>query len=399
VKTKYKNNLNAYVDIDATVHSIKGSLDRAFNDENSIIIVDPVLPGVVPKETLDYIKCPKCQSSSIKKKGKVKESGRQRYLCKDCKRSFTIQLKSIDIDGLFDLLYFEQNKDRTHMLLSQNRKMLLSKSSSKYRTCFNQLTYEYERLGIPIEECIAVSFKETNNMIDRSEEKHLNKQKDNWFALSNVNDGDVSYELIELNRKMVLHHNFEFKSQQDMKYPLLYCSRCESTHIVRHGFNHTPRRQIRCLECAHISVIKLDNILTKGYVEKYLRRVMQNETEDEEIIEEFLTDMLNDFYNKEFYTYLEEVVSRQIIITYFLKSEIVRLFLEIQKCRIIEMRGQFDDFLVLHHIFISDLSRMFCLGRRRLTLIELRFPLLFDWKDQVKKLTELMFSNTDLLSD
>ena len=321
---------------------IKIDLTQLFTEERperfSLVPLVPLFAKQIQKtstatKTEDLIICPNCKQSHYIKKGK-KKNGTQRFKCKECSKDFSLLLKAIDIQLMFKTHYEEQNENNPSMLNTVSRKIHACINDERYRMCFNQLLYEYESKGYSHKECIALAFKESNKMVDRLEWKWLQNQTDNWFFVLNFNDTDLCYFTLDLNQKLVRNYNISLPSQQDLANPLIYCAVCGSSNIVKHGFNHTPRRQIRCLNCHTVSIIRLENIITVDFFTETFKDYLRRSKYDSIMVENIFHTMYQEFYNPTLQTYFQTVVDRTMIITHETKRHILQLFLRIYDERV-----------------------------------------------------------------
>lgn len=334
------------------------------------------------KGTKDLIICPNCKQSHYIKKGKNK-NGTQRFKCKECSKHFSLLLKAIDIELMFNTYYEVQNKDNPSMLNTILRKIHACVEDQKYRICFNQLLCEYELKGYLPKECISHAFKESNQMIDRLEWKWLQRQVDNWYFFLNYNNTDISYLTLHLNQKLVRNYNITLPSQQDPALPLIYCAKCGSSNIIKDGFNHTPRRRIRCINCNITSIVRLENIITREYFKKSFTNYLKRSYNCLLVIDNIFNDMHHQFYDTPLYDYFQTVVDRTMLITHDTKRHILRLFLHI-----------YDEQVVLKAHFSNHFDSYPELADEKIKLVELfsdpkRFesdhPLLFNWEENAMR--------------
>jgi len=365
---------------------VKIDLTQLFTEERpedfSLVPLVPLLGKQIQTtstatKTEDFIICPNCKQSHYIKKGK-KKNGTQRFKCKECDKIFSLLLKSIDIQLMFKTYYEEQNQGNPSMLNTVSRKIRACIEDERYRMCFNQLLCEYELKGYSYKDCIALAFKESNKMVDRLEWKWLQRQIDNWHFLLNFNDSDLCYLTLYLNQKLVRNHNITLSSQQDPAQPLLYCAECVSSNIVKHGFNHTPRRQIRCLNCNTISIIRVENIITVDYFRETFKDYLRRSKYDSIMVDNIFYTMYQEFYNPTLQTYFQTVVDRTMIITHETKRHILQLFLRIYDERVAlqaRFSRNFDPYPELKEekqklILLLSNPRMY----------ESDYPLLFNWE-------------------
>lgn len=346
------------------------------SSENAITELAEKKPA--PAHTENLIICPNCKKSHYIKKGK-KQNGAQRFKCKECGKYFSLLLKSVNVQLMFKTYYEEQNKGNPSMLNTISRKIHACLKDERYRMCFNQLLSEYELKGEAPERCIALAFNGSNRMIDRREWGWLQRQVDNWHFFLNFNDTDVSYLTLDLNQKLVRNHNITLSSQQDPAQPLLYCAECTSSNIVRHGFNHTPRRQIRCLNCDTVSIIRVENIITFDYFRETFKHYLKKSYNCPFVIDNIFNDMHHEFYDTKLHDYFQTVVDRTMIITQETKQHMFKLFLQIYDERVAlqaRFSRQFDPYPEL-----KDEKRKLIELLSNPRAFERYHPLLFHWEE------------------
>ena len=245
----------------------------------------------------------------------------------------------------------------------------------------DQLLNEYELKGEAPERCIALAFNESNKMIDRLEWRWLQRQVDNWHFFLNFNDTDVSYLTLDLNQKLVRNHNITLSSQQDPARPLLYCAECVSSNIVKHGFNHTPRRQIRCLNCDTVSIIRVENIITVDFFRETFKDYLRRSRNIPMMVDNIYDTMHYEFYDTKLHDYFQTVVDRTMIITQETKQHMLELFLQIYDQRVklqARFSRQFDPYPEL-----KDEKRKLIELLSNPRVFERYHPLLFHWEQNI----------------
>jgi len=383
---------------------VKIDLTQLFNEERpedfSLVPIVPLLGKQIQKistasKAEDLIICPNCKQSHYIKKGK-KKNGTQRFKCKECGKIFSLLLKAIDAQLMFKTYYEEQNQGNPSMLNTVSRKIRACIEDERYRMCFNQLLSEYELKGEPAERCIALAFNESNKMIDRLEWRWLQKQKDNWYFFLNFNHSDITYLTLYLNQKLVRNHNIELHFQQDLAKPLLYCAECSSSNIVRHGFNHVPHRQIRCINCDTVSVIRVKNVISEDLFRIMIRNYLTGTKYHIGSIQDTLNDMQHEFYHTSLYEYFQTVVNRMMIITHKSKNYILTLFLDIYKQRM-KLKEQYSHISTTGPFAREVLDKFIQLESNPRTF-ESNYPGLFDWGQQAISAYHQMIRDTKNIS-
>ena len=367
---------------------VKINLTKLFTEERperfSLVSLAPILTKQVQKastatETEALIICPGCKLSHYIKKGK-KNNGAQRFRCKECNTDFSLLLKSVNAHLMFKTYYEKQNKGNPSMLNTISRKIRACLKDERYRMCFNQLLCECELKGETAEKCIALAFKESNKMIDRLEWRWLQRQTDSWYFFLNFNHTDITYLTLDLNQKLVRNHNIELHFQQDLANPLLYCAKCCGSNIVRHGFNHVPHRQIRCINCDTVSVIRVKNVITTELFRIMISNYLTSTKHHSGSIQDTLNDMQHEFYNTSLYDYFQTVVNRMMIITHESKNYILKLFIDIYEKRM-KLKKQYSHMATTGPLAKEVVTKLIRLESNPRSF-ESNYPALFDWGQQ-----------------
>lgn len=279
---------------------------------------------------------------------------------------------------MFKLHYEQQNKSNPSMPNTVSRKLLACVEDQRYRVCFNQLLCEYELKGKSHKECAVLAFKESNKMIDKLEWKWLQRQIDNWYFFLNFNHTDISYLTFDLNQKLVRNHNIALSSRQDHAKPLLYCAKCSSSNLVRHGFNHTPRRQIRCLNCTTFSIIRVENIITVDFFKETFKGYLKREYSCPDIIQNIFDHMYHEFYSTTLHDYFQTIIDRTMIITHETKKHMLTLFLRIYY-ESVALRARLSDVFDPYPTREDEKKKLIKLISNP-RIFEKDYPLLFHWE-------------------
>ena len=274
-----------------------------------------------------------CGSTKFKKNG-MNKSNSQRYKCVDCGSSRVLSIKVFNIDLAFDTLY-DLKFTKSCMAATKNQKKQALIKDKKTRTFFNACVQELFRDQLEVEEIMEIAFSMTCKYIEEESWKLVSKRHDDWYFLQNRYDGDVRYRLQDFIVKMIRTHNIQGSSVQDQRVPLLFCDECGSVGIQRYNYNSDGRRTIKCQECGQKSIIRVKNLIPMIYFNQYYRYFFQQISDDDKTVTNLINHMREDFYNSPIFSILEDIFSRQLIITILLRDDILRAFLTIQKFRLL----------------------------------------------------------------
>lgn len=168
-------------------------------------------------------------------------------------------------------------------------------------------------------------------------------------------------------------------SQQDPATPLIYCAKCGSSNILKDGFNHTPRRRIRCVNCNTPSVVRLENIITREFFKETFTNHLKNSYHCPFVIDNIFTHMHREFYDTTLYDYFQTVADRTILITHETKKHILQLFLRIYNERVAlkaHFSNKFDG-----HPELEGAQNKFVELLSNPRIFESDYPLLFNWEE------------------
>ena len=145
----------------------------------------------------------------------------------------------------------------------------------------------------------------------------------------------MTYILRHYNIILVRKHDFKLSKQQNLKKPLLHCSKCGSSSLSTHGFNNNARRRIRCHNCKKVSVVRVRNLITEDEFSSFLHAFFQERTEDQDLIAELTRNLKHDYYKISISRHFESLLAEQKIITHQLKEDIFHAFIAIEYLRTI----------------------------------------------------------------
>jgi len=288
--------------------------------------------GVMKNST--YRHCPACHSKKVKRNGKSRPSGKYRYLCKSCKKNFTITIDAIDIARLFEEEYDAYYQDIPYMHTTKYRKIRALKENKEVRNLFNEIIAEYSiDQGFPDDERDRLAFYKSCELASKLDRKEIEKYSDSWHYLMNSYSGDVAYYLEYYNNHMACKYDLSPSRVQNTDRPLLHCDQCGSTDIVRQGFNNNGRRRIKCDKCKKISVIRVRHLLTQQEFVSFLQSFFSKKTHDQKLIELLTEKMSNDYHKISISHHFESLLSEQMVITHKLKKDIFNAFIAAEYLR------------------------------------------------------------------
>ena len=325
----------------------------------------------------NYRRCPKCLSKHVKRNGKEKKYNKQRYLCNKCRKSFVIDYRSVDIEKLFSEMYDICFEDVPCMLSTKYRKVRALQENREVQKLFNEIVAETTSdKGFPDDERDQYAFRAACELADKLDWEEIEEFQDSWHYFLNYYDNDVTYILGHQNIILVRQHDFKLSKLQNLKKPLLHCSKCGSASLSTHGFNNNARRRIRCRNCKKVSVIRVKNLITEDEFLSFLHAYLQERTDDKDLIEELTRNLKHDYYKISISRHFESLLSEQKIITHQLKEDIFNAFIAVEYLRTlpkdilnillinIEYGKLYDSFrpmpLIPNEKNFASMSQMFC---------------------------------------
>jgi len=324
---RYENTLEKSNFISFSEH-----LDTAESPLHRLTISQPTTFGVcIHREPLDLHICT-CGSTAFTKNG-TNKSGNKRYECSFCSSSRVLSIDVFNADLAFNILY-DKRFTESCMQLTKKQKIEAFRNDKKTRTFFHACIHQLSQDQLEIEELLEISFYMTCQYIEDESWKLVNKTYDDWYFLQNYSNSDVEYRLKDFIVSMIRTHNIKGSSTQDSKIPLLFCAECNSISIKRYNFNNNSRRTIRCMECGQRSIIRIKNLIPQIFFDQYYRHFFKEMNNDDKTVTKLINRMREDFYNSPIYDLLEEMLSKQLVLTISLRLDILRAFEYIQKLRI-----------------------------------------------------------------
>jgi len=261
---------------------------------------------------------------------------KQRYLCRECNKSFVIDYRSVDIEKLFSEMYDILFEDKSCMLSTKYRKVRALQENREIQKLFNEIVAETTSdKGFPDDERDQYAFRAACELADTLDWEEIDEFQDSWHYLLNHYNTDVTYILRHNNRMLVRKHDFKLSKQQNLTKPLLHCSKCGSSSLSTHGFNNNGRRRILCHNCRKISVIRVKNLITEDEFLSFLHAYFQERTEDQDLIEELTRNLKHDYYKISISRHFESLLAEQKIITHQLKEDIFYAFIAVEYLRTI----------------------------------------------------------------
>ena len=283
-----------------------------------------------------YRRCPKCLSKHVKRNGKEKKYNKQRYLCRECNKSFVIDYRSVDIEKLFSEMYDILFEDTPCMLSTRYRKVRALQENREVQKLFNEIVAETTSdKGFPDDERDQYAFRAACELADALDWEEIYKFQDSWHYFLNQYNSDVTYILEHNNIILVRKHDFKLSKHQNLKKPLLHCSKCGSPALSTYGFNNNARRRIRCKNCKKISVVRVKNLITEDEFSSFLHAYFQERTDDQGLIEELTRKLKNDYSKISISRHFESLLAEQQIITHQLKEDIFNAFIAVEYLRTI----------------------------------------------------------------
>ena len=281
-----------------------------------------------------YRRCPKCLSKHVKRNGKEKKYNKQRYLCRECNKSFVIDYRSVDIEKLFSEMYDITFEDKHCMLSTKYRKVRALQENREVQKLFNEIVAETTSdKGFPDDERDQYAFRAACELADKLDWEEIDKYQDSWHYFLNQYSTDVTYILRHNNIILVRKHDFQLSKLQNLKKPLLHCSKCGSSSLSTYGFNNNARRRIRCKNCKRVSVVRVRNLITEDEFLSLLHGYLQERTDDKDLIEELTSNLKHDYHKISISRHFESLLSEQKIITHQLKEDIFNAFISVEYLR------------------------------------------------------------------
>ncbi len=283
-----------------------------------------------------YRRCPECLSKQAKRNGKEVTYKKQRYLCLQCNKSFVIDYRSVDIEKLFSDTYDIYFKDKPYMLSTKYRKIKAFQENRDVQKLFNEIVAETTSdKSFSDDERDKFAFRSACKLADAMDWEEIDEFQDSWHYFLNQYDTDVTYILRHYNITLVRKHDFKLSKQQNLKKPLLHCSKCGSSSLSTHGFNNNARRRIRCHNCKKISIVRVKSLITEDEFLSFLHAYFHERTEDQDLIEELTKKLKSDYSKISISRHFESLLAEQKIITHQLKKDIFYAFIAVEYLRTI----------------------------------------------------------------
>ncbi len=369
-------------------------LDTPESPLHRLTVPPSTIYGVyIHKEPLNLHICT-CGSTGFVKNGS-NNSGTKRHKCTNCSSSRVLSINVFNMDLAFDMLYDEKFSESC-MQQTKYQKVAAFKDDKKTITFFHACIQQLSQDQLEIEEILELAFYMTCQYIEDESWKLVSQTNDDLYFLQNRYDSDVQYRLQDFIIKMIRVHNIKGSSIQDQKIPLLFCAKCRSISVQRYNFNNNGRRTIKCMECGQISIIRIINLIPQIYFDQYYRCFFQQLCDDDTTITKLIDCMREDFYNSPIYNILEEILSKQMIITTSLRNDILAAFEVIQKFRIHmsplafnQMESSYTDILNIpkNYDYISDYPYI----HRRLA--EIANKDLYNWEKRAEAAFTMLISH------
>jgi transposase-like protein len=106
-------------------------------------------------------------------------------------------------------------------------------------------------------------------IIDRAVKRLKKKDIDNWSIIINKYSGEKCYEL-DFKLLKAENKGIVFLSKRDKDNPLIYCTYCQGTHIVKDSYTNIGRRRFKCVDCNRSFVLRGRNLFSYRYVKKQM---------------------------------------------------------------------------------------------------------------------------------
>jgi len=259
---------------------------------------------------------------------------KQRYLCRECNKSFVIDYRSVDIEKLFSEMYDIIFEDKPYMQNTKYRKVRALQENRKVQKLFNEIVAETTSdKSWSDDERDQYAFRAACELADKMDWEEIDEFQDSWYYFLNHYNTDVTYILRYNNSRLVRKHDFKLSKLQNLKKPLLHCSKCGSSSLSTHGFNNNARRRIRCHNCKKVSVVRVRNLITEDEFSSFLHAFFQERTEDQDLIAELTRNLKHDYYKISMSRHFESLLAEQKIITHQLKEDIFHAFISVEYLR------------------------------------------------------------------
>ena len=284
-------------------------------------------------EKLLYRHCPRCHGKHCKKNGRG-ENGRQRYLCKDCGKSFVMTMEAVDTETMFSKYYDDYFKDKRPDMV--NAKHLIIHTfyhDERVRALFRKCISESEHCNDTelINEQDFSAFVKACELASQINSEKASRHKDSWLFLLNNHNGDVMYHTEHYAYILGYRYGVKLSTRQlEEGVSLLRCDQCGSQDLSKHGFNNTGRRRIKCNACGHRSVIRAAHIISESDLMIFCKNYFATLTRNAVLIDAITDKMVVSFRSISKSRSFNRLVSMQDVITPYTKERLLRAFLGVQ---------------------------------------------------------------------